>query len=124
FNLTGDRTFTTSDFNTNGLATGSVTNTGPGVLPGSVTTATTLKLAADWDFSQRFSFNAAISEARLDYLNSFRRDDLVTLVRGVTYKVKPSLGIQVNYTHQNLFSNFPGADLSRDFISVGAQSKF
>ena len=124
FTLTADRTFSTSDFNTNGLAPGTVTNTGPGLLPGSATTATTAKLRADWDFTQRFSFNASISDVHLDYLDSVRKDDLLSLVAGVTFKIKPDLGIQVNYIHQNLFTNIAGADYARDFISVGAQSKF
>ena len=125
FTLNGDRTFGTSDFNALGLVPGSpVTNTGPGLLPGSVTTVTTARLTADWDFSRTFSFNASISDARLDYLDSFRRDDLLTLIGGVTYKLRPGLGIQVNYTHQNLFTNFRGAAYSRDFISVGSQTKF
>src|SRR5262245_31000750 len=36
-----------------------------------------------------------------------------------TFKIWQNLGLNVNYTHQNLYSNFPGASFSTDFISVG-----
>ena len=81
-------------------------------------------MTGNWDFSQRFAFNGMVSDQRLDYLDSSRTDDLLTLMGGVTYKIRPSLGIQVNYIHQQLFSNVPGAEFTRDFISVGANSKF
>jgi Putative beta-barrel porin 2 len=124
YTFTADRTFATSDFNANGLVPGSITNTGPGLLPGSSTIATTATLTGIWDFSRRFAFNGSVSNQRLEYLNSSRQDDLLTLVGGVTFKIRPGLGIQVNYIHQNLFTNFPGAEYTRDFISVGAQSRF
>jgi Putative beta-barrel porin 2 len=124
YTLTADRTFATSDFNNNGLAPGFVTNTAAGLSPGSVTTATTVRLNADWDFNRYLAFSALISDNHLDYLNSSRRDDLLTIAGGVTFKIRPGLGIQVSYTHQNLYTNFPGAAFSRDFISVGSQTKF
>jgi Putative beta-barrel porin 2 len=124
YTFTADRTFSTSDFIANGLVPGTVSNTGPGLTPGSVTTVTTARLSSVWDFSRRFDFSASIANQRLDYLNSSRRDDLLTLIAGVTFKIRPGLGIQVNYIHQNLFTNFPGADYARDFISAGAQTSF
>ena len=83
-----------------------------------------MSLSSSWDFNRYLGFTASISDNRLDYLNSDRRDDLLTIVGGVIFKIRPSLGIQVNYIHQNLYTNFPGAAFSRDFISVGAASKF
>jgi hypothetical protein len=124
FTFTADRTFGTSDFNANGLAPGSIVNTGPGLLPGSVVTATTGSLSAAWDFSRTFSFSGSVTDQHLDYLNSFRRDDLLTFNGGVTYKFRPGLGLTVNYIHQNLYTNYPGAAFSRDYISAGAQTKF
>jgi hypothetical protein len=126
YTFTADRTFGTSDFLANGLgvAPGSVINTGAGLLPGAVTTMTAARLSGTWDFSRLLSFNASVGDQRIDYLDSSRRDDLLTFVGGVLFKIRPGLGIQVNYTHQNLFSNFPGAPFKRDFVSAGAQSKF
>jgi hypothetical protein len=123
YTLTADRQFGTSDFLANGLGVSPV-SIGGGLLPGAVTTTTTARLSGTWDFSRLLSFNASVSEQRIDYLNSTRRDDLLTYVGGVVFKINPGLGIQVNYTHQNLYSNFPGAPFTRDFISAGAQSKF
>ena len=48
----------------------------------------------------------------------------MTVVAGVTLKITPRLGINVNYIHQHLFTDFPGAEFTRDFISVRAASKF
>ena len=87
-------------------------------------TATTASLTGNWDFSQRWAFNAMVSDQRQEYLNSSRTDDLLTLMGGVTFKIRPGLGLNVNYIHQNLFSNVPGAEYTRDFISVGANTKF
>jgi hypothetical protein len=124
YTFTADRTFGTTDFLANGLVPGGPINTGIGLLPGAVTTTTTANLGGTWDFSRYLGFSASVGDQRIDYLNSSRRDDLLTLVGGVLFKIRPGLGIQVNYTHQNLFSNFPGAPFTRDFISAGAQSKF
>jgi hypothetical protein len=124
FTLTADRAFGSSDFSPNGLAAGSILNTGPGLVPGSVTDATTVSLKANWDFSRMFSFSGSVGDQRLDYLDSFRRDDLLTFTAGVTYKFRPNLGLTVTYLHQNLFTNFPGAAFSRDFISAGTSTKF
>ena len=120
--FTADRTFASSDFSNNGVLLGSVTNTGTGLLPGSLVTSTTARLNSNWDVNRFFDLSWSISDQRLEYLNSSRRDDLLTFVGGVTFKIRPGLGIQVNYIHQNLFTNFPGAEFTRDFVSVGAQS--
>jgi hypothetical protein len=127
YTFTADRAFGTSDFVANGLGIvpGSPVSTGPGgLLPGALTTTTAAALTGTWDFSRLLSFNATVSDQRIDYLNSTRRDDLLSFIGGVLFKIRPGLGIQVNYTHQNLYSNFPGAPYTRDFISAGAQSKF
>jgi putative beta-barrel porin BBP2 len=129
YTLTADRAFGTTDFLVNGLGTTPVsgttpTSTGSGLLPGAVTTTTTATLSGVWDFSRLLSFNGSIGDQRIDYLDSSRRDNLLSFVAGVLFKIRPGLGIQVNYTHQNLFSNFPGAPFKRDFISAGAQSRF
>jgi len=122
YTLTMDRVFATSDFIN--VVPGSIVNTGAGLLPGTTTIATKANLSGTWDFSRLLSFNASIGNAHLEYQNSFRRDDLLTFIGGVTFKVRPNLGVQVNYTHQNLFTNFPGAAFTRDFFSAGARSNF
>ncbi len=124
FTFTADRVFATSDFTQSLLATGPITNPSTGLLPGSPTKTTTETLKAEWDFSRHFAFSAGIQNQQQDYLNSFRRDDLLTLTGGVTYKIRPNLGIQVSYNHQHLFTNLAGASFSNDFISVGGNSKF
>jgi hypothetical protein len=122
YTLTMDRVFATSDFIN--VVPGSIVNTGAGLLPGTTTIATKANLSGTWDFSRLLSFNASIGNAHLEYQNSFRRDDLLTFIGGVTFKVRPNLGVQVNYTHQTLLTNFPGAAFTRDFFSAGARSNF
>ena len=127
FTLNADRTFGTSDFNTNGLGgltPGPITNIPPGLQPGSVTTVTTAVLRGQWDFSQRFGFTASVGDQQQDYLTSSRRDSLLSLTGGVTYKVWPGFGITATYSHQHLYSNIPDASYTRDFISIGGSSTF
>ena len=54
--FTADRTFASSDFSNNGVLLGSVTNTGTGLLPGSLVTSTTANLNGDWDVNRFFAF--------------------------------------------------------------------
>jgi len=128
YTFTLDRTFGTSDALTNGfgvpLNAGVPVNTGGGLLPGAVTINSTARLSGVWDFSRLLNFNFAVGDQRIEYLNASRRDDLLSLTGGVLFKIRPGFGVQVNYTHQNLYSNFPGAPYKRDFISAGAQSSF
>jgi hypothetical protein len=126
FTLNGDRTFGTSDFNTNRLGgpTPASLPILPGLQPGSVTTVTKAQLAAQWAFTERLSFSASVGDLQQEYLTSSRRDNLVSLTGGVTYQIWPGFGVTAAYTHQNLYSNLPGASLSTDFISVGGSSRF
>ncbi len=63
-------------------------------------------------------------DQHLNYLDSFRKDDLLTASAGVTYKFNPHLGITLTYTHQHLYTNQEGAAFSRDFVSVGGRTTF
>jgi Putative beta-barrel porin 2 len=127
FTLNGDRTFGTSDFNTNrlgGLTPALITNILPGLQPGSVTTTTTVQLGAQWAFSEKFSFNGSVGDQLQDYLTTSRRDNLLSMTGGVTYTIWPGFGINATYTHQHLYSDIQGASFTRDFISVGGSSRF
>jgi Putative beta-barrel porin 2 len=122
--LTADRAFGTSDFiNTAGIVQPIIAPT-TGLLPGSVTVNTSASLIGTWDFSRLLTFSATVSDNHLQYLTSTRQDDLLSFVGGVTFKVWQNLGLTVNYTHQHLYSNFPGAPFSTDFVSLGGSTKF
>jgi len=110
--ISADQTFGTSDFQVVAFT------------PGSATEMTTVKFNGGWDFSQRFAFSAIVTEQHLNYLDSFRKDDLLTASAGVTYKFNPRLGITLTYTHQHLYTNQEGAAFSRDFVSVGGRTTF
>ena len=126
FTLTADRAFGTSDFiNTTGIGVAQpLIAPTAGLLPGSVTVNTTVSLLGTWDFSRLMAFTATVSDNHLQYLTSSRQDDLLSFVGGVTFKIWQNLGLTVNYTHQHLYSNFPGAPFSTDFVSLGGSSKF
>jgi hypothetical protein len=119
YTFTLDRAFGTSNFLPNGLTPGA-----PGLVPGAVTDTTTARLDGTWDFTQRLSFTGSLGDQRQDYLNSSRRDNLLAFAAGLLFKIRPGLGVGINYTHQNLSSNFPGASFKQDFISVQGQSTF
>jgi hypothetical protein len=125
FTFNADRAFGTSDFNPHGLGLVPVPITPvPGQLPGSVTTTTTARLSGNWNFSDKLAFTASVGDQEQDYLASSRRDNLVALTAGVTYQIWKGLGVSATYTHGQLFSNFPGASFTTDFISFGGSSHF
>jgi hypothetical protein len=124
FTFNADRTFATSDFNRNGLVPGTVTNTGPGLLPGSSTISTTVSLNGTWDINRWFAFSGTVGDQRLEYLDSSREDDLVTGKAVLTYKLFERFGIDLTYLHAHLFTNLPGAEFSRDVFLVGGRSNF
>jgi len=124
FTLTADRTFTTSDFiNTAGVAQSIIAPTA-GLLPGSVTINTSVSLLGTWDMNRLITLTATVADNHLQYLTSSRQDDLLSFTGGVVFKIWQNFGLQVNYTHQQLYSNFPGAPYSSDFISAGGSSRF
>jgi len=125
FTFNADRSFGTSDFNPHGLGLVPVPiNPLLGQLPGSVTTTTLAKLTGQWTFTDKLGFTASVGDQQQDYLASSRRDNLVALSAGVTYQIWKGLGVNVTYTHGQLFSNFPGASFTTDFISFGGSSHF
>jgi hypothetical protein len=125
FTFNADRAFGTSDFNPRGLGQAPVpVLPGGGLVPGSVTTTTTAKLAANWTFSEKLGFTASVGDQQQDYLASSRRDNFVALSGGVTYQIWPGFGVTATYTYGQLFSNFPGASFTTNFISIGGTTKF
>ena len=89
-----------------------------------MTVNTTVSLLGTWDFNRLMAFSATVSDNHLQYLTSTRQDDLLSFVGGVTFRIWQNLGLTVNYTHQHLYSNFPGAPFSTDFVSLGGSTKF
>jgi hypothetical protein len=103
---------------------GAPANTGPALLPGSTTTATTVSLNGNWSINRWFSFSGTIADQRLDYLNSERQDDLVTTTAVLTYHMFQRFNVHLTYIHADLFTNFPGAEFSRDAVLVGGGTSF
>ena len=125
FTMTADRAFGTADFiNTAGAAQPIIAPTA-GLLPGSVTINTTVSVLGTWDLNRLVTLTATASDNHLQYLgSSSRQDDLLGLTGGVRFKLWQNFGLQVNYTHQHLYSHFPGASYSSDFISAGGSGRF
>jgi hypothetical protein len=92
--------------------------------PGTPTKITTIRASVNYDFSNWYALTTSISDQRQNFLDSSRVDSLLSYNAGIVFKLRPGFGLQVGYTHQNLYSNFPGAAYSRDMVTVGGSTKF
>jgi Putative beta-barrel porin 2 len=122
-----DVSFGTTDFAVAGFtpsSTGTIVGSNAAFTPNSTDKVTTVGLNATWDFSRLFAFSATVQNQQLDYLGSFRKDDIVSGSVGVTYKIWEKFGVQFTYTRQQLFSNDPNAPYSQNYYSVGGNGHF
>jgi hypothetical protein len=107
-----DQTIGTSDFSV-GLFT-----------PGSVTKINTAKLDASWSATRVVTLNGRLTFKQYEFLNSFRRDDSKETGLSVAYNVTPRFSIVVDFSHIQYTSNLAGAGYTRNFVSVGGNTKF
>jgi hypothetical protein len=107
-----DQSIGTSDF-TVGLYT-----------PGSVTKINTSKLTTSWSPSRTVDLTGRLVLMQYEFLNSFRRDDSTEIGVAVAYKVSTRFSIVVDLSHVEYTSNLAGAGYTRNFVSVGGNSKF
>jgi Putative beta-barrel porin 2 len=92
--------------------------------PGTPTKITTIRASVNYDFSNWYALTTSISDQRQNFLDSSRVDSLLSYNAGIIFKLRPGFGLQVGYTHQDLYSNFPGVAYSRDMVTVGGSTKF
>jgi hypothetical protein len=112
FTFTADENFGTTD--SNALA----------FTPGTPTKITTVKASGNWDFSYWYALTAGVSDQRQNFLDSSRVDNFLAVNAGVIFKLRPGFGVQLGYTHQHLYSNFPGVAYSRDLVTVSGNTQF
>jgi hypothetical protein len=92
--------------------------------PGTPTKITTIRFSSNYDFSNWYALTGSISDQRQNFLDSSRVDNFVSYTAGIVFKIRPGFGLQLGYTHQNLYSNFPGIDYSRNLVTISGNTKF
>ena len=107
-----DQSVATSDFNPNVL------------LPGSPTVVDTAKLVASWAMLRKVTLEGRAEFRHYQYLGSNRLDDGWLFGAKAIYWLTEKVGITLNYQYGMLNSNVAGVDYNRNFVSLGATSKF
>ena len=93
-------------------------------IPGSVTFVDTAKLLATWEMLRNVTLEGSVQFQRFEYLSSPRIDDLSLYGFKTTYMVTRQWGVVLDYAYAILNSNTPGVAYNRNFVSLGATSKF
>jgi hypothetical protein len=92
--------------------------------PGTPTKLTTISMTGNYDASYWYAFTAGISDQRQNFLNSPRLDNFLSYNAGIIFKFRPGFGLKLGYTHQNLYSNFPGIAYSRNLVTISGSTQF
>ena len=92
--------------------------------PGSATKLNTSKLLASWAVLRDVTLEGSVQLLHYEYLSSTRLDDLSLFGFKTTYMLTERLGIILDYNYAILTSNTPGVAYTRNFVSLGATSKF
>ena len=107
-----DQTLGTSDFSPTVFQSGSATK------------INTSKLMASWAMLRELTLDGNVQFQHYEYLNSPRRDDLTLFGSRISYMFTQRLGLYLEDNYGILKSNIPGVAYTRNFISLGATSKF
>jgi hypothetical protein len=92
--------------------------------PGSITKIDTSKLVASWSMRRNITLDGSVQFQHYEYLNSARLDDLTQYGLRVSYMLTERLGVYLEDNYNQLTSNISGVAYNRNFISLGATSKF
>jgi hypothetical protein len=107
-----DQTLGTSDFSPTVFQSGSATKVDRS------------KLVANWGVLREVTLEGTVQYQHLEYLNSPRLDDLTQFGLKISYMFTPRLGIYLEDNYGILSSNTPGVAYTRNFVSLGAASKY
>lgn len=107
-----DQTLGTSDFSPTVFQTGSATK------------VDTSKLVASWSVLREVTLEGSVQFQHYEYLSSPRQDDLTQFGSKISYMFTQRLGIYLEDNYGILRSNTPGVAYTRNFVSLGATSKF
>ena len=107
-----DQTLGTSDFSPTVFQSGSATK------------INTSKLVASWAMLREVTLDGNVQFQHYEYLNSSRRDDLTLFGLKIAYMFNRRVGIYLEDNYGILRSNTPGVAYTRNFISLGATTKF
>ena len=92
--------------------------------PGSVTKIDTSKFLASWSMRRNVTLDGSVQYQHFEYLNSTRLDNLTQYDIKISYMLTERLGVYLQDTYNQLISNTSGVAYNRNFVSLGATSKF
>jgi hypothetical protein len=92
--------------------------------PGSATIVDRSKLLASWGILRDLTLEGNVQFQHYRYLSSPRLDDFTSVGFKTTYMWTQGLGITLDYSYGILTSNTPGVAYNRNFVSLGASSRF
>lgn len=107
-----DQTLGTSDFSSSVFQSGSATKVNAS------------KLLANWSIRRDVTLEGSLEFRKYEYLSSPRLDDLSIFGFKATYMLTERLGATLDFSHAILTSNVSGVAYNRNFVSLGATSKF
>ena len=84
----------------------------------------TAKLVASWAMLRKVTLEGRAEFRHYQYLGSNRLDDGWLFGAQAIYWLTEKVGITLNYQYGMLNSNVAGVDYNRNFVSLGATSKF
>jgi Putative beta-barrel porin 2 len=91
---------------------------------GSVTFVDTAKLVASWAMLRNVTLEGSVGWQHYEYLSSNRLDDLTFFGAKTRYMFTEQLGVTLEYKYGILSSNTPGVAYNRNFVALGATSRF
>jgi Putative beta-barrel porin 2 len=91
---------------------------------GSATIVDTARLVASWAMLRDVTLEGNVQFQHYKYLGSNRLDDLTVFGVKSTYMFAERLGITLEYRYAILDSNTPGVAYNRNFVGLGATSRF
>ena len=91
---------------------------------GSPTRLNTARLVASWAILRDVTLEGSAGLQHIEYLGSNRLDDLTNFGFKTRYMFTERLGITLDYTYAILSSNTPGVAYNRNFVGLGATSRF
>ena len=91
---------------------------------GSVTLVDTAKLVASWAILRDVTLEGSAGLQHIEYQGSNRIDDLTFFGFNAKYFFTERVGITLDYRYAIMSSNTPGVAYNRNFVSLGATSRF
>lgn len=124
-----DETINNSNQTTSSLAlnttSGSTSSLSALAVPTSASTRmTATALKSDYVISETVSTYAALGYTRVEYIDTFERDNSWLFDVGIIYKIRRDMALTLNYQHSQIVSNAPNVSSVREYVILGAKFGF